>query len=356
MSERRLHADEPPIDAALVERLIASQHARWAGLPIERVASDGTTNAIYRLGSVATVRLPLARYGEQAIEVEGRWLPRIAPRLPLPVPEQLATGEPDAGYPFRWSVHGWIEGAPVSRAPVEDLVTLAEDLAAWLAALQRIDTTDGRDGALHHVRSAPLAVRDGETRRGLAALADEIDVDAALATWEDALRAERWSRPAVWSHGDLLAGNLLARDGRLAAVIDFAGLGVGDPACDFMIAWELFSGASRTAFREALRDGIRLDEATWARGRGHALSQAAIYIPYYRHANPAGVAAARHQLAAVLEEAPPSDEVAPDGTARSRSLGVRPRARDREERGGQDVAAAASPAGVVSARVAASAR
>jgi aminoglycoside phosphotransferase (APT) family kinase protein len=302
LSGRLLHADQPAVDPALVQRLIASQHSRWAGLPIERVASDGTTNAIYRLGPAATVRLPLARYGEQAIEVEGRWLPRIAPRLPLAVPEQLATGEPDEGYPFRWSVHRWIEGEPVSRAPVEDLATLAEDLAAWLAALHRIDTTDGRDAALHDLRGAPLAVRDAETRRGLAALADEIDVDAALAAWEGALRAERWDRPPVWFHADLLAGNLLARDGRLAAVIDFAGLGVGDPACDLMIAWGLFSGASRAAFREALRDSIRLDEATWARGRGHALSQAAIYIPYYRHANPAGVAAARHQLAAVLGE------------------------------------------------------
>jgi aminoglycoside phosphotransferase (APT) family kinase protein len=300
LSERRLHADQPAVDAALVQRLIASQHPRWAGLPIERVASDGTTNAIYRLGSAVAVRLPLARYGEQAIEVEGRWLPRIAPRLPRASPEQLATGEPDAGYPFRWSVHGWIEGAPVSRATVDDLVTLAQDLAAWLGALHRIDTADGRDAALNDLRGAPLAVRDAETRRGLAALADEIDVDAALAAWEDALRAERWNRPAVWSHGDLLPGNLLARDGRLAAVIDFAGLGVGDPACDLMIAWGLFSGASRAAFREALRESIRLDEATWTRGRGHALYHAAIYIPYYRHANPAGVTAARRQLAAVL--------------------------------------------------------
>ena len=302
MSGRLLHADQPAVDAALVQRLIASQHPRWAGLPIERVALDGTTNAIYRLGPSATVRLPLAAYGEQAIEVEGRWLPRIAPRLPLSAPEQLATGEPDAGFPFHWSVHGWIEGAPVSHVPVEDLVALAVDLAAWLAALHRVDTADGRDAALHDLRGAPLAGRDAETRRGLVALADEIDVDAALAAWEDALRAERWNRPPVWSHGDLLAGNLLARDGRLAAVIDFAGLGVGDPACDLMIAWGLFSGASRTAFREALRDGIRLDEATWARGRGHALYHAAIYIPYYRHTNPAGVAAARQQLEAVLRE------------------------------------------------------
>lgn len=300
MPGRRLHSDQPDVDDALVQQLVASQHPRWAGLPVERVASDGTTNAIYRLGPAAAARFPLVRYGEDAIDVEMRSLPRIAPRLPFAVPEQLARGEPGAGYPFRWSVHRWIEGQPVSRATVGDLVALAEDLAAWIAALHRVDTTGGRDAALHDLRGAPLAMRDAETRRGLAALADEIDVGAALAVWEDALRTERWRRPPVWSHGDLLPGNLLARAGRLAAVIDFAGLGVGDPACDLMIAWGLFSGASRAAFRDALRDGIRLDEATWARGRGHALYHAAIYIPYYRLANAFGVAAARRQLAAVL--------------------------------------------------------
>jgi aminoglycoside phosphotransferase (APT) family kinase protein len=302
LTGRRLHADQPDVDDSLVTRLIASQHPQWAGLPVERIASDGTTNAIYRLGPVAAARLPLVRYGEDAIDVEGRCLARIAPRLPFAAPEQLATGEPGAGYPFRWSVHRWIEGQPVSRAPVGDLVALAEDLAAWIAALHRIDTTGGRDAALHDLRGAPLAVRDADTRRGLSALADEIDVGAALAVWEDALRAERWRHPPVWSHGDLLPGNLLVRTGRLAAVIDFAGLGVGDPACDLMIAWGLFSGASRAAFRDALRDGIRLDEATWARGRGHAVYHAAIYIPYYRLANPCGVAATRRQLAEVLGE------------------------------------------------------
>lgn len=296
----RLHADQPAVDAALVERLIASQHPLWAGLPIERLASDGTTNAIFRLGSAASARLPLVRYGEHAIDVEGRWLPRLAAQLPLAIPAQLATGEPDTGYPFRWSVHRWIEGEPVSRGSAADLVAFAQSLATWIAALHRIDATGGPDAVSNDLRGAPLALRDAETRRGLSALSDEIDVDAALAVWEEALRADRWGRPPVWCHGDLLPGNLLVRDGRLAAVIDFAGLGVGDPACDLMIAWSLFSGESRAAFQEALRDGIRLDEATWARGRGHALYHAAIYIPYYRHTNPRGTAAVRRQLEAVL--------------------------------------------------------
>lgn len=304
MSGRRQHADQPDVDAALVERLIASQHPQWAGLPIRRVASDGTTNAIFRLGAEMAVRLPLVRYGETAIDVEGCWLPRIAPGLPLEVPAQVATGAPGAGYPFRWSVHRWIEGSAVSAAPVDDLPTLAASVAAWLAALHRLDTTGGPDAAAHDLRGAPLARRDAETRRGLAALHDDVDVGAARAVWEDALRAGTWSRPPVWTHGDLLPGNLLARDGRLVAVIDFAGLGVGDPACDLMIAWGLFAGASRAAFKAALRERTDVDEATWARGRGHALYHAAIYIPYYRDANPRGVAAVRRQLAAVLEEAP----------------------------------------------------
>lgn len=303
MPEPRLHPGQPDVDADVVRRLVASQHARWAGLPVTRVASDGTTNAIWRLGSDAAARLPLVSYGEDAIDVEGRWLPRLAPRLPFAVPVQLATGERDAGYPFRWSVHRWIDGEPVSRAPVGDLTALAEDLAEWIAALHRADTTDGRDAALHDLRGAPLALRDAETRRGIAALAGEIDEGAALAVWEDALRAGAWNRAPVWTHGDLLPGNLLARNGRLAAVLDFAGLGVGDPACDLMIAWGLFSGASRAAFRDALRDRIGLDEATWVRGRGHALHHAAIYIPYYRDANAFGVAGVRRQLAQVLADA-----------------------------------------------------
>jgi aminoglycoside phosphotransferase (APT) family kinase protein len=287
-----------------VRRLVATQHPQWDGLPVARVASDGTTNAIWRLGSDVAARLPLVAYGEDAIDVEGRWLPRLAPRLPLEVPEQLATGRADFGYPFRWSVHRWIGGEPVSRATVGDLSQLAVNLADWIAAFHRVDATDGRDAARHDLRGAPLEVRDAETRRGIAALAGEIDERAALGVWEESLRAAPYGRAPVWTHGDLLPGNLLARGGRLAAVLDFAGLGVGDPACDLMIAWGLFSGPSRAAFRDALRDRLGLDDATWIRGRGHALHHAAIYIPYYRDANPFGVAAARRQLAEVLADAP----------------------------------------------------
>jgi aminoglycoside phosphotransferase (APT) family kinase protein len=123
-----------------------------------------------------------------------------------------------------------------------------------------------------------------------------IDVDAATAAWETALGAPAWHGPPVWVHGDLLPGNLLVKQGRLSAVIDFGGLGVGDPACDLMIAWGLFSSESRDVFRAALA----VDDATWARGRGWALSQALIFIPYYLDTNPVGVGHARRAIDEIL--------------------------------------------------------
>jgi aminoglycoside phosphotransferase (APT) family kinase protein len=143
-------------------------------------------------------------------------------------------------------------------------------------------------------------MRDRYTRKAIAALRGMIDVDTATAAWEAALGTPVWHGPPIWVHGDLLPGNLLVKQGRLSAVIDFAGLGVGDPACDLMIAWGLFSGESRDMFRAALT----VDDATWARGRGWALSQALIFIPYYLDTNPAGVANARRTLDEVLADTP----------------------------------------------------
>jgi len=178
--------------------------------------------------------------------------------------------------------------------PVADLHQAATDLARFVIALQRINPTGGPPAG----RGVSLALRDAAMRAATAAVHGMLDTDAVTAAWEVALGAPEWDRSPVWVHGDLLPGNLLVERGRLSAVIDFGGLGVGDPACDLMIAWSLFSGESREVFRAAL--GV--DDATWARGRGHALSQAIIFIPYYLDTNPAGVRSARRVVDEVLAE------------------------------------------------------
>lgn len=220
-------------------------------------------------------------------------------QLPLAIPEPLAQGTPAEGYPWRCSVYRWLAGEEATVDGITDLRQAATDLASFVAAMQRIDPSDGPPPGRHNFfRGVPLVTRDAETREAIAALHGTIDGDAATSAWEAALNAPAWDAPPVWIHGDFSAGNLLVKGGRLSAVIDFGGLGVGDPACDLMIAWELFSGESRDAFRA----GLTVDDATWARGRGWALSQSAIFIPYYRETNPAGAGRARRMLGEVLAD------------------------------------------------------
>jgi aminoglycoside phosphotransferase (APT) family kinase protein len=298
MPTGKMHADEVDTSVALVRRLLEAQFPRWAGLPITPVASAGTDNAIYRLGDSMAVRLPRIHWAIRQVEKEHRWLPKLAPQLPLAIPEPLAKGAPAEGYPWHWSVYEWLEGESATMERIADPCQAATELAQFIKALQRIDPTGGPLAVEHNLRGVPLPMRDAATREALAALDGMIDAEAATTAWEAALQAPEWDRAPVWFHGDLLPGNLLVAGGRLGAVIDFGGIGVGDPACDLMIAWGLFFGESREAFRAALA----VDDATWARGRGHALSWALIFIPYYLDTNPIGVANARRTLDHVLAD------------------------------------------------------
>ncbi len=293
----RMHAGEVATSAGQVRRLVAGQFPAWAGLPVTPVPSAGTDNAIYRLGEGLAVRLPRVARAVPQVEKERRWLPLLAPRLPLAVPEPLALGAPGEGYPFSWSVCRWLPGASALDAALAEPARAARDLAAFITSLQGADTTGGPPAGAHNFgRGLPLAQRDGAVRSAIAALGARIDAAAVTAAWEEALAAPLWPGPPVWVHGDLMAGNLLVTGGQLSAVIDFGGLGVGDPAVDLLPAWMLFSGAARAAFRAAL--GV--DDAAWARGRGWALSVALIALPYYLHTNPGIVAQSWHTLRAVL--------------------------------------------------------
>lgn len=293
-----MHAGEVHTDEALVKRLLAAQFPQWADLPILRVRSAGTDNALYRLGDDRVVRLPRIDWAIGQIEKERQWLPKLAPFLPFAIPVPLVKGKPGEGYPWEWAVYQWLEGESASLDGISDLSQMAVDMADFINALQRIDTANAPLAVEHDLRGAPLSTRDEDTREAIDALKDKIDSKLALMIWEEALQAPQWDKEPVWFHGDLLPGNLLVKEGRLHAVIDFSGLGAGDPACDLMLAWGLFSGESRTVFRNA----IGVDAATWSRGRGHALSQALIFIPYYWDTNPIGVANAMRTVSEILAE------------------------------------------------------
>jgi aminoglycoside phosphotransferase (APT) family kinase protein len=289
-----MHADEVDTDVDLVRRLLAGQFPQWADLEIVPVVSYGTDHDIYRLGEDLAARLPRIGWATDQAAMEAEWLPKLAPHLPLAVPVQLASGAPAEGYPFEWSVYEWLPGEN-ANGTINDLDRAAVDLAAFVKALRRIDTADAPPRSPRS-RGAPLAELEEQVRRSIAELGDRIDGDAAVRSWEESVDAPEWDGEEVWVHGDLLPGNLLVVDGRLSAVIDFGGLNVGDPACDLQPAWNVFAGDSRARYRAELQ----ADDASWLRGRGWALCQAVVALPYYWDTNPGMIRQASHALAQVL--------------------------------------------------------
>ncbi|MBA3367453.1 MAG: aminoglycoside phosphotransferase family protein [Geodermatophilaceae bacterium] len=296
MGATKMHADEISTDVALVRRLLAGQFPQWAELPIELVRSYGTDHDIYRLGEHLAARLPRIEWATNQAAKEKKWLPRLAPRVPLALPVQLAMGHPGEGYPFDWSVYEWLPGENANGA-IEDLDQAAADLASFVIALRQVDTT-GAHPRPPHGRGGSLAQGDEQVRRSISQLGDRIDGAATLRSWEGSLNAPAWQGSEVWVHGDLLPGNLLVVDGRLSAVIDFGALNVGDPACDLQPAWNVFAGDSRTRFRSELE----VDDASWLRGRGWALYQAVSALAYYWDTNPGMIRQASHALEQILAD------------------------------------------------------
>ena len=273
------------IDAALVRRLIAAQFPQWADLPVTPVEVDGWDNRTYRLGGDMTVRLPTAAGYVAGVAKENEWLPRLAPQLPLSIPQVLGAGEPGEGYPHPWSIRNWLPGVTLDVAELADPVLFATELAGFLHALQGCDTEDGPAAGAHSFyRGTSPSYYDEETRSCLADLDldGRIDSRRAAELWEAALSAE-WHGEPVWFHGDIATGNLLIDAGRLSAVIDFGTSGVGDPACDLVIAWVTLAGPAREAFRAA----VAQDSAMWARARGWGLWKALLQLSGRSHIDPA---------------------------------------------------------------------
>lgn len=293
----KLIPDEFDIDQSLVSRLIRRQFPRWADLPIAKVASPGTENAIYRLGDDMAVRLPRQSLFAETVDTEFRWLPRLAPLLPLDIPVPLARGVPDDEYPVQWSVHRWLDGESLTDQPDVDPFNVAERLGRFVAALWRIDTTDAPLSARARTVSTDANEKVYRVIRELGA-DGTVDPKLATAIWEDALAAPGWDGPPVWIHGDLFSMNMLARERRLTAIIDFSLVGLGDPACDMLPAWTLLTAPTREVFRAA--SGV--DSATWTRGRGWGLRAGLGAVIVYRGVNPVLAAAGQHAITETLAD------------------------------------------------------
>ena len=292
-------AAEFEITTALVRRLLRAQHPDLAGLPVEPLA-NGWDNTLFRLGGRLVVRLPRRTLGAHILVNEQRWLPVLAPRLPLPVPLPVRTGgpAPDEGYPWPWSVVEFLPGTAASSGVPFDPAAAAADLGGFFGALH---TAAPSDAPANPFRGVPLASRSARFTENLAILDGQVDRAAVLAVWEAALTVPPWSGAPVWLHGDPHPANILIQDGRVSGVIDFGDITAGDPASDLSLAWMLLPAANHDAFRAAYAaagHGV-ISAATWARGQGWALNLAIVFLAWSAD-NPQLREVGQRTLAAVL--------------------------------------------------------
>jgi aminoglycoside phosphotransferase (APT) family kinase protein len=291
-----MHPDQVDVDIDIVRGLLSEQRPDLAELPITPVVSTGTVNALFRLGDDLVARLPLREHWEAGIDREWRWIPWLSSRVTsIGLPDPVFKGTANDAFPFTWSIYRWIEGAPYDDELIDDEAEAARTLALFVSELRALEITP----AAPEGGREPLADLDQDTREAIASAGSVIDASATTTVWDQALRTDPWDGAPVWIHGDLLRPNLIAHGGRLVAVIDFGYIGVGDPATDLIPAWAVFGPSGRAVFRELLE----LDDTTWARGRGIALHQAAMIIPYYTETNPGFVELARRTIEHVLDDA-----------------------------------------------------
>jgi aminoglycoside phosphotransferase (APT) family kinase protein len=294
MFTAKMHADEIDINFHLVHKLLSVQFPDWANLELKLIRPEETDNVMYKLGDDKVIRLPRTEGSATNVKKECRWLPHLAAFLPIAIPTLLAEGRPSADYNLPWYICQFLEGKNPNTETMLDHHQTAIDLGNFVSTMQKIDSKNGPKCR----RGQPLNTRDQETREAINLLSDTYDADLVTDIWGSALAAPIWSKPPVWIHEDLHAGNLLAQNGRITAIVDFGSAGIGDPACDLMVAWTLLTSETRDTFRSI----VQPDDATWARARGWALTFGIVAFPYYRLSNPVFASIAKRALDEVLTD------------------------------------------------------
>ena len=303
-------AAEVEITAQLVRALLAGQHPDLALLPVTFLAS-GWDNAIFRLGDSLLARMPRRALGATIIEHEQRWLPVLAPVLPVKIPAPERTGIPALGYPYPWSVVPFLPGTPAADvldvldgvdgagvldgAGALDFTGLAAGLGKFLAAMHRPAPVDAPPNPF---RGVPLARRAETVEANLPVVADQVDEAAVRRAWDEALAARAYDGPPLWLHGDLHPANILVSHGHVSAIIDFGDITAGDPAADLSVAWMMLPLDVHQAYRSAYGGA---DEDLWRRARGWALGQAVMFLAHSAD-NPQLRRVGRRTLAAVLSD------------------------------------------------------
>ncbi len=264
-------AAELSIDEALVRRLLAEQHPDLADRTLVEVAA-GWDNVVYRLGDELAIRLPRRALGAELVDAEHRWLPQLAPRLPLPIPAPIRVGHPTGTYPWRWSIVPWLPGRSAAETPPAEPAAAAALLGQFVFALHQ---SAPPDAPVNPYRGGPLADRHAITAERIEKLDPSFDRGSIRRRWDDLVDTSPWEGPKQWIHGDLHPGNIVVDGGRITAVLDFGDLTAGDPATDLSVAWMMLPTEHRHAFRAA--SGAD-DDAMWRRGQAWALSLAAAYL------------------------------------------------------------------------------
>lgn len=293
-----MHPEQLAVSVETVRALVDAQFPEWRELPVRAVASEGTVNALFRIGDTLVARLPLVGADvdrtRTKLEAEAQAARELLGRTRFPTPEPVAIGEPGPGYPLPWSVQTWVPGTAATVADPSESTAFAHDLAEFVRDVRAIETRGrtfsgrGRGGRLHD--------HDDWMETCFARSESLLDVPALRRLWAELRVLPRGPGGDAMTHGDLIPGNVLVADRRLVGVIDVGGLGPADPALDLVGAWHLLEAGPREAFR----DDLRCDDLQWARGVAWAFEQAMGLVWYYAESNPAMSLMGRRTLQRLL--------------------------------------------------------